>query len=107
MGVGGGRGTGAEYMNAFTSYQRKIRRLKWEVVSRFLKEVSVQTRHGLLNISCGDEVIGKSLYLYGEYEIDLILEATSFLDDLHGTYVKGKGTILDIGANIGTVSVGM
>ena len=51
--------------------------------------------------------IGKCLYCDGEFELDLMSKVLGFLRGIQKCPPKGEGTILDIGANIGVISIGM
>jgi FkbM family methyltransferase len=62
-------------------------------VSRPVRE-PLRTRYGLMFAPEDDNVIGRSLKLYGEWaqhELDVLC-----------SYVESDGTVLDVGANIGT-----
>jgi FkbM family methyltransferase len=50
--------------------------------------------------------ISRELFLFGEFEFDLMVDAMELLRNLSGR-PKGKGTIIDIGANNGVTSIGM
>ncbi len=89
---------------------RKLRFLFWEVGSPFrksMKSMTVSTQQGTFTILTEDEFIGKSLYCNGHFELDFMLNAMTFLRSIQKCPPKGKGTILDVGANIGITSVGM
>jgi FkbM family methyltransferase len=85
----------------------ELRFLRWEINKKFRKSVTVQTRQGSFNVLFADNAISKELYCYGQYELDLMSNAMAFLRSIRKCPPKGEGTIVDIGANIGVISIGM
>ena len=85
----------------------KLRRLYWKTLLRFRDTVTVPTKQGLFTVSCADHVIGKDLFCSREFELDLILSATAALQKAGKFPSDGKGTIIDIGANIGPIAIAM
>ncbi len=93
-------------------YMRKIprrslyeaRALLWRLQGRLHKTVTTRTHQGLFTVACADSVIGKALYCSREYELDLTVKVIDFLKLRH---TPPRGTVLDIGANVGIISVGM
>lgn len=85
----------------------KLRSLGWKFARKFLKTTTVHTKHGILTIDTRDRYISKSLYCKREYELDLMLETTAHLRAAGLLPEKGRGTVLDIGANMGVTSVGL
>lgn len=80
----------------------------WEINRRFRRSVTVSTKQGVFTVFLlPDDSIGKCLYVYGQYELDLISNAMAFLRSIQKCPPKGKGTIIDIGANNGVISIGM
>jgi FkbM family methyltransferase len=65
------------------------------------------TRQGIYTVFCADAGIGKPLYCAREYERDLTHRATAFLRSMGKMRSDTSGTLLDIGANIGIISIGM
>lgn len=53
------------------------------------------------------EGVGKSLYCFREFELELMSNALSFLRSIDKCPPKGKGTVVDIGANNGVTSIGL
>jgi len=78
--------------------------LVWKVNRRIRNTVTVHTKQGLLTVFASDPEIGRELICNGAYEFDLTLRVQRFLQN-HDR-VSG-GTILDIGANMGVISIGM
>lgn len=85
----------------------KLRSLGWKFARKFLDNVTVATRHGRLTVDTHDRYIAKSLYCKREYELDLMLSTTAHLRAKGLIPEKGRGTVLDIGANMGVSSVGL
>jgi FkbM family methyltransferase len=77
----------------------RLRRAMWEVHRHLCESTTVNTQQGRFTIPF-DDFIGKSLYLYGEYELNLMRNVMAFLG-------KRGGTLIDVGANIGTASIGL
>jgi FkbM family methyltransferase len=53
-----------------------------------------------------NDPISRSLFVHGEYELDLVSDAMSLIRNLRNL-PRGKGAVLDIGANNGVISIGM
>jgi FkbM family methyltransferase len=73
--------------------------------TKIRKSVTIHTKQGVFTVYCADSVIGKLLYCSGEFEMGLSFSVMGSF--VHQKKPKGRGTILDIGANIGIISVGM
>lgn len=85
----------------------KLRKLQWKTLLRFRDTVTVPTKQGQFTVSCADHVIGKDLFCRREFELDLIRKATTVLREAGKLPGDGKGTVVDIGANIGPIAIGM
>lgn len=85
----------------------ELRSLWWGINSNFRKSIIVSTKHGLFNLLLADSDISRQLYCYRQYQLDLMSNAMSFLRSIRKCPPKGEGTIVDIGANIGVISIGM
>lgn len=84
-----------------------IRRFRYEYLRRFDNPAILTTKMGIYRDPIGvKDPISQELFLNGEFELDLINEAMELLRNLSGR-PKGKGTLLDIGANNGVISIGM
>jgi FkbM family methyltransferase len=79
----------------------------WRVLRTIRRRVTVQTKHGRFVVDTGDGIIGKFLFLYGEYQHDLASRALPFLRQQGLIPERGRGVVLDIGANIGVISIGL
>ncbi len=84
-----------EWLRAHVWYQ-VLRRLP----PLYLK---LRTRHGVLRISSRDQVIGRLLFINKEFEYDKIQKTLALLK--HLGRAPSTRTVLDIGANIGTVAL--
>lgn len=95
-------------MNLFQKLFIKARGLQWQIHRRFSKFTTVHSKQGTLNIRLGsDDYLGKHLYTRGQYELDMVTSSLEFLRSTGKCPVKGKGTVVDIGANNGVISIGM
>ncbi|MFQ5549501.1 MAG: FkbM family methyltransferase [Woeseia sp.] len=75
---------------------------------RLRKSVTVSTRQGVFEILMAThEFVGKSLYCYGEFELEVMASAMEFLRNNQKCPPKGHGTVVDIGAHNGVTSIGM
>ncbi len=77
----------------------------WYQVLRRLPPLypKLRTRHGVLRISSRDQVIGRLLFINKEFEYDKIQKTLALLK--HLGRAPSTRTVLDIGANIGTVAL--
>jgi FkbM family methyltransferase len=86
---------------------RVVRRLRYEYMRRFDNPATLTTRQGIFRVPIGvDDPISRLLLIEGEFELDLITEAMQVIRKRSGR-PKGKGTVIDIGANNGVISIGM
>lgn len=86
---------------------REWRYLCWEINRKFRKSLTVSTKQGVFTVLLADETIGKNLYSSGQYELELMSNVMAFLRSTQRCPPKGRGTIVDIGANNGVISIGM
>lgn len=84
----------------------EARALIWDITGKLRKSVTIKTKQGIFTVFCSDTIIGRSLFCQGEYEYELTLKVIELLDREKIPYNR-KGTIVDIGANIGIISIGM
>lgn len=84
----------------------ELRILRWNINKKFRKSVTVSTEQGIFTVMLADNVISPCLYCWGEYELDLITKAMALLRSIQKCPPKGRGTILDVGANNGGISIG-
>ena len=86
---------------------RVKRRLRYEYLRRFNNPATLTTQQGIFRVPIGvSDPISRELFLQGRFELDLINEAMELLRGLSGR-PKGTGTLVDIGANNGVISIGM
>lgn len=83
------------------------RALAWRLLRRVREEVTVTTRQGVFTLPLRDDAIGKALYIERQYELDLVSRTIDLLRSLGRLPPRGQGTVLDIGANNGVISIGM
>jgi FkbM family methyltransferase len=81
--------------------------VKWAGLKSVREVVTIRTRQGLLTVSTRDQVIGRQLYQHGHYQHDTACRATLFLRQQGLLPDRGTGVVLDIGCNIGLISIGL
>jgi FkbM family methyltransferase len=83
-----------------------VKRLRWETwrLSKE-REVEIQSLHGRLRFSSKDQIIGRALYLTGEFAMSEIEHGYQLLVRDGVLKPTGNGILLDIGSNIGTTCV--
>lgn len=91
----------------FNRIARRWTAAKWASLSMTRQTVTVRTKQGTLTVSTRDSVIGKLLYSERQFQYDLTLRACSFLREKDLLPARGKGVVLDVGANNGVISVGL
>ncbi len=91
--------------------RRALRKLQWERVrggpGRPPRILTVRTENGLLSFSNMDRIIAKVLYVHRAWEVDLMERAVSYLRREGYLAAPGRDFMIDAGANIGMVSIGM
>ncbi len=86
----------------------EYRLLLWGINRRIRESATISTKQGLFTISMkADDPIGKSLYCHREYEKELVTATMQLLRKVQKVPSKGLGTLLDVGANNGVISIGM
>jgi len=86
----------------------KFRLWCWAINSRIHNTITISTKQGIFTVALGkDEPIGKALYSKRQFELGLMSSTMAFLRSMKMCPPKGQGTIIDIGANNGVISVGM
>jgi FkbM family methyltransferase len=87
-------------------YRDKIRNILYRVHGIAHDTVTVKTMQGLLTMSTRDKGVGAPLYKHKQYEYGYVLRVHEFLD--RSGFIPATGlNVLDIGANIGVISIGM
>ncbi len=88
-------------------FKSQYRKRLWNLCRRLLETVTIVTKQGKYTLPLKiNDPISRSLFIKREYELNLISEAMSFIRNLK-SFTKGKGTVLDVGANNGIISIGM
>jgi len=84
------------------------RKMRWQAL--YLgpqREVTLDTANGRLTFHSRDKLIGKELFVRGGYEMDNVRRAIALLREEGFLTNHGSGTMLDVGANIGMISIAM
>jgi len=90
---------------------RAYRKLGWALVrggpGRAERVLTVRTENGLLSFSNMDLHNARTLYVHRAWEIDLITRSIEYLrrEGLVGR--PGRGLLVDVGANLGMISIAM
>lgn len=79
-----------------------LKRLAWKLLSLVPRETTLSTHNGVLTISTRDRVLGKALFSTGNYEWNTIL---TVMNALRRDFSFDGKLMLDIGANIGMISI--
>jgi FkbM family methyltransferase len=80
----------------------RLRKLIWRILSIVPREMTLHTQNGLLTFNTRDRVLGKALYSTGNYEWNTIVTVMETLQK----HSPPRGRLmLDIGANIGMISI--
>lgn len=86
----------------------KYRLFLWNLNRKIRKFAVISTKQGKFKVVfLKNESIGRSLFSTGQYEMDLITSVMDFLQTELKIHKKGSGTIVDIGANNGVISIGL
>ena len=80
---------------------------QWAWLKATRETVTIQTKQGLLTVSTRDEVIGRLLHSERQFQYDLTVRVSAFLREKSLLPPRGKGVLLDVGANNGVISVGL
>ena len=102
-------------MNVFTHLPKPLKRIHWkyrllqrQIHRRFSDSVTLETQQGIFKLPLDtDDVISQHLYTRGQYELEWIADSLAFLRSQQLCPPRGQGTVLDIGANNGVISIGM
>ncbi|NVN91139.1 MAG: FkbM family methyltransferase [Desulfuromonadales bacterium] len=85
---------------------RTYRHLLYRLHGKLHDTVTIRTMHGLLTVSTRDDGIGLPLFRERQYEYDSSIRALKFLKS-SGFIPTTNVSMLDIGANIGLISIGL
>lgn len=85
-----------------------VRKVRWRLLyDGPQRDVTVSTYNGLLTFDSRDKLIGKYLYVQRAYERRYLEGALDYLA-ARGWFARdGRGTVLDIGANIGMIAIAL
>ena len=99
---------GVRYLRDFWQWLHLQWRLGlWRLCIRFRDSVTLTTRQGVFTLPTDvNDSISESLFTRREYEHDLVTRAMHVVLDITGR-ARGTGTLIDIGANNGVISIGM
>lgn len=101
----GGSAATEDLMNRIFS-KRFIRAILWQLLSAGRKRrIVLDTANGRLGVDSRDWMIGKTLYVERGYELKQINSVCEWMK-AEG-YISGFGTVLDVGANIGMISIAL
>ena len=91
----------------FIAANHRLKKTWWRINRHLRKSMKITTKQGVFFISLEtNDALGKYLYMHGEHELDFMLDVIKFLRNEKRIPEKGKGVLLDIGANIGITSIG-
>jgi FkbM family methyltransferase len=80
----------------------------WRGLGVFLGTLTIETKQGLFCIRLnGVDHISEVLFVRREFELDWIQSSLAFLRSIGKHPAKGQGVVLDVGANIGVIAIGM
>ncbi len=85
-----------------------VKKLRWQLLRAGpRRELTVDTYNGRLTFDTGDALIGKALYVHRAYERRYIETALGVL--VRDGYLArdGRGTVLDVGANLGMICIAL
>ena len=102
-------------MDASRFVPKPLRRIHWKSrlvlwhLNRHLRQsVTLQTKQGIFTLPLDtDDGISRHLFSRREFELELISKSLSFLRRIGECPQEGQGTVLDVGANNGVISIGM
>lgn len=85
-----------------------VRKLRWQALYRApRRDITVDTANGRLSFDSRDKLIGKQLFMDGGYELQHIERSLRLLREAGYLSSAARGTVLDIGANIGMICIAM
>jgi len=81
-----------------------FRFLLWKIAGVFKKQITVSTKQGTFTVFCQDKEISKDLFCHRDYDREFYFKVFKFLSARKSFK---KGTLVDIGANIGVTAIGV
>jgi FkbM family methyltransferase len=85
----------------------RMKATRWRMLRATRRTVTVQTRQGRLTVYTRDDVIARLLFMERQFQQDTADHALAFLRGQGLMPPRGRGTVLDVGANLGVISIGM
>lgn len=85
---------------------KEFRTIGWFLHSLIQDYLTINTKQGRLTVSTKDLFIGKQLYVSKHFEYDFSIHVLKFLKD-SGFLPEKNVIMIDIGANIGMISIGL
>jgi FkbM family methyltransferase len=86
--------------------RRKFRELLWAIGRSLNESITVASKQGRFAVSTKDLAIGRRLFVEEQYELRLMTNVVDLLVSLD-IYDPRKAVMIDIGANIGVISIGL
>ena len=83
------------------------RNVLWRIRAKFQNTITLNTKQGLITCSMKDRGIARPLYVHNEYEYGFSVRCLQFLKQKGCIRPRGPCTMLDVGANIGIISLGL
>ena len=83
-----------------------VKTAAWNLKAKARRPATVRTKQGVFTVLCGDTGVGKPLYFQRQYEWEWMAKAMEFAASRR-TAAPGRGTIIDIGANLGVIAIGV
>ena len=96
------------FQKCLMGLRRRLRYVLWRCMGFFFNSATVRTKQGLFRIHLnGKDHISERLFTHREFELDFMRSSMSLLRSANLHPPKGQGLVLDVGANIGVISIGM
>lgn len=86
--------------------ERHARARAIKILSKFRPTVTTKTRQGVFTVSTKDTGVGGNIFVWRQHEFDDSLAAFDFLQE-RGFVPAANNVMLDVGANIGVISIGL
>jgi FkbM family methyltransferase len=97
-----------EFFRLLHRVRAKWRWWRWHYSRRRRETITIASRQGIFTIATdAEDPISRSLYFDGHFELDHIGQTLTCLRELGLCPSAGQGTVVDVGANIGVISIGM
>lgn len=86
--------------------RHEIKDLQWKLEGKRRLKTTLSTVQGVLSVYTQDQGIARDLFIDGQFEWHLTERVTAWLST-QTTWRPTTGVVVDIGANIGVISIGM